>query len=97
MGWFSSGSFTTAAANQPLYWHTTFQYAAFAGPISIVPNFGVGDENFGKLTTGDITVSAAEGNASEPNADYPVSFEYFYTITNDSPWPLVYNIAIGTF
>ncbi len=97
MSWSPQGSYTTAAANQALFWHTTFQGANFVGPIAVAANFAGGDENFGKLTAGDVTVSATEGNPSEPDAYYPVSFEYFYTITNDSPWPLMYNVAIGTF
>jgi hypothetical protein len=97
MGWSESGNFATASANQPLYWQTVFQGAGFVGPIAIAPEFEGGNENFGKLTVGDISVSASEGNSSEPNAYYPVSFAYLYTITNDSPWPLAYNVAIGTF
>ncbi|MGF6641403.1 hypothetical protein [Paraburkholderia sp. MM6662-R1] len=97
MAWFNSGSFTTAAAKQTLYWTTTFGGALFNGPIAVAANFEGGDENFGDLTAGNITVSAVEGNSSEPDAYYPVSFSYSFPIVNDSPWPLAYNLAIGTF
>jgi len=97
MGWQLSGNFTTAAANATLYWWTVFNGSAFVGPLTVAPNFAGGDENFGQLTVGDMTVEATEGNAAEPNAYYPVSFTYEYPITNDSPWPLSYNVALGTF
>jgi hypothetical protein len=97
MGWSTAGPFTTAAANQTLHWTSVFPGAGFVGPIAVAANFAGGDENFGELTPGNITVEAIEGNSSEPNAYYPVTYKYLYAIVNDSPWPLLYNIAIGTF
>ena len=97
MGWQKGGSFATAAANTTLYWQTVFTGSFFVGPLAVAPNFEGGDENFGDLTVGAITVEATQGNSAHPDEYYPVSFTYRYTITNDSPWPLSYNIALGTF
>ena len=101
MGWSASGSFTTAAATQPLYWTTVFNDATFVGPIAVVANIyadnNIYGNNFGTMTVSDLKVSATQGNPAEPGALWPVSFEYFFTITNDTSNPLVFNVAVGTF
>jgi hypothetical protein len=46
MGWSASGSFTTAAATQPLYWTTVFNDATFVGPIAVAANFACLGQRF---------------------------------------------------
>lgn len=92
----SSGPFTTVAANQPLTWSTSFAEGGFVGPIAVAANFLPGDENFGTLTSGLISVEF-DNVSDNPDAYNPGSFKYVYTVTNGSSWPLTYNISIGTF
>jgi hypothetical protein len=101
MPWNTSGPFTTIKAKSTLNWRTVFSGSAFIGPIVVVPNiYASNDEygdNFGTLSVADLSVSATAGNASEPDALWPVSFAYHYTITNNDSNPIVFNVAIGTF
>jgi hypothetical protein len=93
----SSGPFTTVAANQPLTWNSVFPSGSFVGPIAVAPNFFPGgDDNYGTLTAGLVTIqfNADSGN---PVAYNQGNYVYQYTVTSGSPWPLMYNISIGTF
>jgi len=101
MPWSTHGSFTTIKANSSVWWHWTFTGAQFVGPIAVIPNIYATDDeygdNFGTLSVGDLQVTATSGNASEPGALWPVSFEYHFQITNNDPNPIAFNVAIGTF
>jgi hypothetical protein len=97
MGYQQWGGATTAAANQVLYWKLEFNGSYFGGPIAVAPDFEGGDENFGILTVGNMSVEAVEGNPAEPGAYYPATITYHCTITNESAWPLSYSASVGTF
>ena len=101
MAWSVHGTLTTLKAKTPSFWSWHFSGSAFVGPIAVVPNIYADNnnfgDNFGTMGVSDVKVSAASGNPSEPGALWPVSFTYHFTITNDSPNSLVYNVAIGTF
>jgi len=101
MGWNVVGKFATIKANKSSHWHYIPTGSAFVGPIAVVPNIYAANNahgnNFGTMTVSNIKISAIEGNSAEPGAFWPVSFKYFFTLTNDSSNPLVYNAAIGTF
>jgi|GEM_PF-3067289 len=101
MGWSVLGKFTTIKAKKSLSWHYFHSGSQFVGPIVVVANIYADNNaygnNFGTMTVSDLKVSATEGNPAEPGALWPVSFEYFFTVTNDTSNPLVFNVAVGTF
>jgi len=101
MGWSVQGSVVTAKAKQavPCFYKTG---TTFVGPIVIMPNFpesgecyDQGYENWGSLTMGNVKTTASNSGGDSPggNAD----FEYNFTITNDSDWVMLFDLAVGTF
>jgi hypothetical protein len=96
MNWSVNGSFTTAAANETLNWTTVYPNAEFVGPIVVAGNVDANGENFGQLTPGSVSVEATYGNPNS-QAYNPISYQYNYSISNDNPFPISYNIAIGVF
>jgi hypothetical protein len=55
-----SGGVATAAANQTLYWTTTFGGEVYEGPIYVSANFVGAENNYGTVTTVQTSVNTFE-------------------------------------
>jgi len=90
-----SGGVATAAANQTLYWTTTFNGEVYVGPIYVSADFVGAENNYGTVTTVQTSVNAFEDD-SLPYY-WPTGINYGSVLRNESPWPVSYNLSVGWF
>jgi hypothetical protein len=91
----SVGGFTTSAANQTLYWTIGWPGNAYQGPIGVSSNFEGAEDNYGTVTTVQTSVNAFYDDSE--GYYWPTGINYTAELRNDSDWPVIYNLSIGTF
>jgi hypothetical protein len=90
-----SGGAVTTAANETLWWTTTFNGKVYVGPLYVSANFVGGESNYGTVTTVQTSVNAFEDTSL--TSFWPTGINYSSVLRNDSPWPITYNLSLGWF